>query len=84
MPESWLGECLAGQERYAEAEPLLLDAYPRIEGSLTDSLSAKRACLESIIKLYEGWGNADKAAEWRDQLPPVGADDAGESVSDEG
>ena len=26
IEQSWLGECLVGQERYAEAEPLLLDA----------------------------------------------------------
>ena len=57
---------------------------PRIEGSLADPASAQRACLNSIIKLYEGWGNAEKAAEWRAELPPAGTDDEGASPSDEG
>ena len=27
--------------------------------------------LKEIVQLYEAWGKAEKAAEWRAKLPPV-------------
>ena len=67
--ESLLGGCLAAQGRYAAAEPLLLQSY----GALKDKPAApplrKLQALERIVKLYEGWGKPEKAAEWRKKLP---------------
>lgn len=67
--ESLLGASLAGQKKYAEAEPLLLEGY---RGMLTrkDRISMPdRRHLDSarewILQMYEAWGKPDKAAEWK-------------------
>jgi tetratricopeptide (TPR) repeat protein len=77
---SLLGGALAGQAKFTEAEPLLLDGYngmkddPRVPppGPATGGADRKREALERIVKLYEAWdagdpgqGYAEKAAEWR-------------------
>jgi hypothetical protein len=67
--ESLLGASLAGEKKYAEAEPLLLEGY---RGMLArkDLMSAPDRChMDSahawIIQLYDAWGKPDKAAEWK-------------------
>ncbi|MGC1295948.1 MAG: serine/threonine-protein kinase [Alloacidobacterium sp.] len=67
--ESLLGASLAGEKKYAEAEPLLLEGY---RGMLArkDLMSAPDRChMDSahawIIRLYEAWGKPDKTAEWK-------------------
>ncbi|MGO9258974.1 MAG: tetratricopeptide repeat protein [Bryobacteraceae bacterium] len=67
--ESLLGASLAGQKKYAEAEPLLLEGYQemvarkdRIE--VPDWYHLDRAH-EWLVQLYQAWGKAAKAAEWR-------------------
>jgi len=70
-----LGAALAGQKRYAQAEPLLISGYEGMlhrqatipagnRGNLTDALPR-------IVRLYEEWGKPDKAAEWRAKLAPA-------------
>jgi tetratricopeptide (TPR) repeat protein len=67
--ESLLGASLAGQKKYAEAEPLLLEGY---QGMMTrkdriavpDRYHLDRA-REWIVQLYQAWGKPGKAAEWR-------------------
>lgn len=77
MPDRWqryraaslLGASLAGQGKFAEAEPLLLDGY---NGMLARKdkmwapnwyhLDRTRAWL---AELYDAWGQPDKAAAWR-------------------
>jgi tetratricopeptide (TPR) repeat protein len=70
--QSLLGAALVGQSRYAEAEPLLVSGY--------QGLLQRRATIpfedrpvsaqagERIVQLYERWGKAEKAAEWREKL----------------
>jgi eukaryotic-like serine/threonine-protein kinase len=70
--ESTLGASLAGQKRYAEAEPLLLSGYEgmsRLEASIPpiNKPSVQRAG-EWIAALYQSSGKTAKAAEWRQQL----------------
>jgi eukaryotic-like serine/threonine-protein kinase len=70
--ESTLGASLAGQKRYAEAEPLLLSGYEgmsRLEASIPpiNKPSVQRAG-EWIAALYQSSGQTAKAAEWRQQL----------------
>lgn len=83
QPEEWeryncqsiLGASLAGQKKYAEAEPLLLSAY---EGMVTKESTVSRAYPlrpklheeggERIVQLYQDWGKPEKAAEWREKL----------------
>jgi tetratricopeptide (TPR) repeat protein len=70
--ESTLGASLAGQKRYADAEPLLLSGYEgmsRLEASIPpiNKPSVQRAG-EWIAALYQSSGQTAKAAEWRQQL----------------
>ena len=82
MPESWfryncqsmLGESMEGQQKYTEAESLLLSGYGGLKQSasaigLEDRLALSQAG-ERILRLYESWGKPEKAAEWRERLQP--------------
>jgi non-specific serine/threonine protein kinase/serine/threonine-protein kinase len=67
--ESLLGASLAGQKKYAEAEPLLLEGYRgtlerknRIEVPNWYYLDRAR---EWLVQLYQAWGKPGKAAEWK-------------------
>jgi hypothetical protein len=66
---------LIEQERHAEAEPLLLEAYERMQPPQRQIIRKQQA-LERIVQLYEAWdaaepgkGYAEQAAEWRAKLP---------------
>ena len=64
-----LGASLAGQKKYAEAEPLLLEGYRGMEerkarAGSPDSYYLNRAG-EWIVQLYQSWGKPEQAAEWR-------------------
>jgi len=66
--ESLLGASLAGQRKYAEAEPLLLSGYQGMTArkdriDVPDWYHLDRA-REWLVQLYHGWGKPDKAAEW--------------------
>jgi len=67
--ESLLGESLAGEKRYAEAEPLLLEGYrgmlARKELTPVPSWRHLDSAHEWIVQLYKAWGKPQKAAEWR-------------------
>jgi serine/threonine protein kinase len=67
--DSLLGASLAGQMKYAEAEPLLLDGYQGMAArkdrmSVPDWYYLDRA-REWLVKLYQAWGKPNKAGEWR-------------------
>jgi tetratricopeptide (TPR) repeat protein len=75
--QSLLGSALLGQQRYADAEPLLVRGYqglsrsvpapgqknydPRIWQRLLDAL-------ERLVQLYDAWGRPSEAARWRMEL----------------
>ena len=66
--ESLLGASLAGQKKYVEAEPLLLEGYQgmlarkdRIGMPNWYHLGRSR---EWLVQLYQAWGKPVKAAEW--------------------
>jgi eukaryotic-like serine/threonine-protein kinase len=67
--ESLLGASLAGQKKYAEAEPLLLEGYQgmlaRKEKIDAPDLYHLDLARKWIIQLYQAWGKPDKAAEWK-------------------
>jgi len=70
--ESLLGASLAGQKKYAEAEPLLLSGYHGMlerknRMAVPDQYHLDRAG-ESIMQLYSAWGQPGKAAEWKHRL----------------
>jgi serine/threonine protein kinase/tetratricopeptide (TPR) repeat protein len=75
--QSLLGIVLLKQEKYAAAEPLLVQGY--------DGLKARRAQIpplfarqrvgeagQRVVRLYEAWGRTEKAAEWRTKLISAG------------
>jgi serine/threonine protein kinase/tetratricopeptide (TPR) repeat protein len=73
--QSLLGMALADQQRYAEAEPMLTEAYQRMKNFAAEHKGAgafprKRQVdnLERLVKLYEAWGKPEKAAQWREEL----------------
>ncbi len=54
--------------RYAEAEPLLLDADRNL-AAISDAWAAdKRAVVTHLITLYDAWGKPDQAAPYRAEL----------------
>jgi tetratricopeptide (TPR) repeat protein len=67
--ESLLGASLAGEKRYAEAEPLLLSGYQGMLARKGQMWAANLRHLDSahewLVQLYEAWGKPDKAAEWK-------------------
>jgi eukaryotic-like serine/threonine-protein kinase len=67
--ESLLGASLAGQRRYREAEPLLLEGFQGMEERKTRMNMAARYHLDRardwIAHLYEEWGQPAKAEKWR-------------------
>jgi hypothetical protein len=73
--QSILGASLAGQKRFADAEPILLSAY---DGMMSRQSTVARAYpirpkLQEeggtrIVQLYQDWGRPEKAAEWREKL----------------
>jgi serine/threonine protein kinase len=71
---SMLGESLAGQKKYLDAEPLLLQGYQGLEqrqSSMSPSLRPVRRVkesLERLVRLYDAWGKPTKAAEWKKKL----------------
>jgi tetratricopeptide (TPR) repeat protein len=67
--ESLLGTSWAGQKKYAEAEPLLLEGYQGMlvrkdRIALPDRYHLDRSH-EWLVQLYQAWGKPEKAAEWR-------------------
>ena len=72
IAEGAVGECLIAQDRFAEAEPLIVHSYESLKATHTTPpvkhdvyerwriLSAKRA-----IELYEKWQKPDLAAKYR-------------------
>ena len=76
-PETWpcfrtqfeLGAALASQNKYAEAEPLLLSGYDRLSrlDSTTPAVERLRTGeMEAVIAaMYQNWGKPDKLAEWK-------------------
>jgi tetratricopeptide (TPR) repeat protein/predicted Ser/Thr protein kinase len=79
-PDSWsrfndqilLGACLAGQGKYADAEPLLLAGYNGLIERQGKVPKLSRFYLEAaggwVVQLYRDWGKPEKAAEWTRKL----------------
>jgi hypothetical protein len=62
---SALAACLVRARRYAEAEPLLLEAETATRAKV-DVL--RRTIVSRLTWLYEQWGRSDDAAKWRAQM----------------
>ena len=60
-----LGSSLAGQGRFAEAEKQLLASYEQLKLDPDAGITLIDATVERLIALYEAWGKAGEAAEYR-------------------
>ena len=69
---SLLGAALAGQKKYAQAEPLLIAGYEGLKAReariAAPARGRLRAAAGRIVPFYEAWGKPDRAAEWRKTL----------------
>ena len=79
---SALGDALAGEGKFGEAEPLLLNGYANLKDNPQAPDLPKRQALQRIVKLYEAWGKLDKAAEHRAKLERSTNPDRGESENE--
>jgi len=70
--ESLLAASLAGQKRFAEAEPLLLEGYKGMAARKYRMAAADRYHLdrarEWILELYKAWSKPQMAAAWRKKM----------------
>jgi hypothetical protein len=76
-PEAWttfhtcsmLGTALLGQQKYAEAEPLLVQGYEGLkqrEAKVPKDAKARLPeALDRLVELYDAWGKPKQAAAWR-------------------
>jgi len=72
-PKHWLtacalvlvGDSLAGQDRFEEAEPLMLDGYEKLRTARKRNDMYTRQAAERIAALYDRWGQPARAEEWR-------------------
>ena len=60
-----LGNLLAADRRFSEAEPLLLAAAEAREKELGREHVTTKAVAGDLVKLYQAWSKPEKAAEWR-------------------
>jgi len=80
QPDSWetfnvksmLGESLALQKKYDEAEPLLLSAYQGLQKRAAEMPSGFEEsitkAMERLADLYQAWGKKEEAARWRKEM----------------
>jgi hypothetical protein len=70
--QSMLGASLTGQQKYSEAEPLLVSGYKGMLQRQATIPAFERPEIEHacglVIDLYAAWGKPDLAAEWRKTL----------------
>jgi hypothetical protein len=79
-PDDWytfdtrsvLGAVLAGQKKYAEAEPLIVSGYEGLKAREAKIPPPAKVYLAEaagrIVPLYQAWGQKEKAAAWREKL----------------
>jgi hypothetical protein len=67
-----LGGSLLGQQKYADAEPLLLRGYDGMkkrEGKIPPQGKLRPTeALERLVQLYDAQGKPDEVAKWRKEL----------------
>jgi serine/threonine protein kinase/tetratricopeptide (TPR) repeat protein len=65
---SALGDCLAQQNKFAEAEPLLLDGYDILAKATDDAPPVQlNDAVDRIVTLYERWDKPEQAETWREK-----------------
>ena len=73
---SKFGDCLNRLGRFAESETALIAAHQNLSASLGVDHDRTRSAAAAIADLYDAWGKADRAAEWRETLSAAKATEA--------
>ncbi len=81
---SLLGAALSLQQKFAEAEPLLIEGYVRLQrrvtgASVSERLHSLRSTLADLAALHEKWGKPAEAAKWRKELEEFNRTKAGKA-----
>ena len=63
------GKALTKLGKHAEAEAALLEAYNILHDAAGESHKRTLEAARALADLYEAWGKADKAAQWRAKAP---------------
>lgn len=66
-----IGTCLVALNRYAQAEPILLQAVPKLEKDRGSQFDRTQEGYRSLGELYAATGRAQDAALWRSKLATV-------------
>jgi serine/threonine-protein kinase len=66
--KSALGESLTAQRRYAEAEPLLLEAHEAQQSRVLPGQFDLAETRRRLAELYTAWGRPDLAAQYREEV----------------
>jgi hypothetical protein len=63
-----LGQALAGQEKFAEAEPEVIEGFSTLMANRKtlrgDTTLMVREALEAVVQVYRAAGKPEQAAEW--------------------
>jgi non-specific serine/threonine protein kinase/serine/threonine-protein kinase len=68
LAENALGESLAAQKRYADAEPLLVSSLGILQIHAGPRSGLVRQALKRVIAMYQGWDKPEQAKQWQQQL----------------
>ena len=81
--QALLGAALLGQQKYAEAEPLLVQGYQGMKASQKEPGQQHHSpptnqrlseVLERLVELYDAWGRKTEADKWRKELEAMKPD----------
>jgi tetratricopeptide (TPR) repeat protein len=65
VAENELGQFLAGQKRFDEAQALMLPSYESLKNSQAPDSPRVRTALERLVSLYENWGRSGEASKYK-------------------
>jgi tetratricopeptide (TPR) repeat protein len=67
-----LGQALAGQGKFAEAEPMVVQAFDELSANKQriagDRSGIAREACEAVLAVYTAWGKPEKIVEWQTKL----------------
>lgn len=70
--KSLLGGAVLGQQKYADAEPLLVAGYEGMKKREAKIPAPSKIrlteALQRLVQLYDAWGKKDQADKWRKEL----------------
>ena len=66
-----LGEFLTTQSRFPEAESFLLASYESLKKSQAENSPRTKLAVQRLVALYNNWGTAAAANEYRDRRADV-------------